>query len=83
MPSDQSGTRVHTKCIIICDILLVEQYPTSREKNKMASRFGSMNHGGIGVLLENCTPKNTRKSTKFAMEVFDGKPNVNVYKMYP
>ena len=68
---------------IFCDILLVEQYPTSREKNKMASRFVSMNDEEIGVLLENSTPKNTKKSTKFAMKVFDGKPNVNVYKIYP
>ena len=49
----------------------------------MASRFVSMNDEEIGVLLENSTPKNTKKSTKFAMKVFDGKPNVNVYKIYP
>ena len=47
------------------------------EKVKMAERFAQPTKDEIKSLIENKTPKNTKKATKFGMKVFDGKKDIS------
>ena len=43
----------------------------------MAERFAQPTEDEIKSLIENKTPKNTKKATKFGMKVFDGKKDIS------
>ena len=43
----------------------------------MAERFAQPTEDEIKSLIENRTPKNTKKATKFGMKVFDGKKDIS------
>ena len=47
------------------------------EKVKMEERFAQPTEDEIKSLIENRTPKNTKKATKFGMKVFDGKKDIS------
>ena len=44
----------------------------------MGERFVVVSEQGINLLVEKAVPENTKKSTSYAVNVFDGKLLVNV-----
>ena len=44
----------------------------------MGERFAIVSEEGINLLVEKAVPENTKKSTSYAVNVFDGKLLVNV-----
>ena len=48
----------------------------------MGERFGFVTEQDINLLVDKAVPENTRKSTSYAVSVFDGKLYVNVSKVY-
>ena len=44
----------------------------------MGERFAVVSKEDINLLVEKAVPENTKKSTSYAVNVFDGKPLVNV-----
>ena len=44
----------------------------------MGERFAVVSEGDINLLVEKAVPENTKESTSYAVNVFDGKLLVNV-----
>ena len=64
------GARWLASLEVIIQVLFTSEQPKG---NKMASRFASISVKEILSMNEEAVPKNTKKSTKFGVTVFNGK----------